>query len=75
MSIVGQVIMVFYNLLDFLSKLRLLDHLESIISCLSGLGNVIPESISEHFHLWLGRISIEEVGMTACQMQTRTVRE
>lgn len=57
---------------DILSKLRLPDHLEGVISCLGGLGNIVPECICQHFQLWLGCISIEEVGMTACWMDTRT---
>ena len=59
-----------FDLLDILAKLRFPDYLEGVISCLSDLGNIVPESISHHLQLWLGCISIEEVGMTACWMET-----
>lgn len=59
---------VLYDLPDILSKLRFPDQLKGIISCLGGFGNIVPESISQHFQLWLGCISIKEVGVTACWM-------
>ena len=57
-----------------LSKLRLPDHLEGVISCLGGLGNIVPESIGHHFQLCLWCIGIEEVGMTTYWMDTGTVK-
>ena len=66
--------MVLSGLPHILSKLRLPDHLEGVISGLGGLGNIVPESISHHFQLCLWCVGIEEVGMTACWMDTGTVK-
>lgn len=53
------------NIPDILTKLRLPDHLQGVISCLGGFGNVVPEGISQYFNLRLGCISIEGIGVTA----------
>ncbi|TNN89195.1 Apolipoprotein A-IV [Liparis tanakae] len=39
---------------DILSKLRLPDHGDGVVSCLGGVGNIVPEGIGQHIQLWLG---------------------
>lgn len=58
-----------------LSELGLPDHLEGVISCLSGLGNIVPECIGQHFHLGPGCVSVEEVGIATCWMDRGTAQE
>jgi len=57
---------------DILSKLRLPDHGNGVVSCLGGMGNIVPEGISQHIQLWLGCISIEDVGLAGCWTDTQT---
>lgn len=58
---------------DVLANLRLFDHLQGVISCLSGFCNIVPESIFHHFQLRLWCISVEEIGIAACWADRKTV--
>lgn len=61
-----------YVLPDILAKLGLSDHLKGVISCLGCFADIVPESISHYFQLWLGSVSVEEVGIAACWTDRRT---
>ncbi len=54
------------DLLDFLSQLGRPDHLDGFLCRLCCLRNIAPEIICQLLQLWLGLISIEEVGLATC---------
>lgn len=60
-----------YVIPDILAKLGLSDHLKGVISCLGGFADIVPESISHYLQLWLGSVSVEEVGIAACWTDRR----